>query len=68
MGSDFGSIGQEGKLQWTHAPGSWGVVGAGVVVGETEGTGGDWYVDPADDTLVVKADAKKDIWRRTYYE
>eukprot|EP00301_Raphidiophrys_heterophryoidea_P013621 c21084_g1_i1.p1 GENE.c21084_g1_i1~~c21084_g1_i1.p1 ORF type:complete len:243 (-),score=55.81 c21084_g1_i1:112-840(-) len=63
----FSSIGKDGGLCWLNAPGSWNVpTGPGVVVGENEGTGGEWRVEQ-DGSLVLMADAKKDIWRRTFY-
>eukprot|EP00756_Hemistasia_phaeocysticola_P064938 Hpha_TRINITY_DN8169_c0_g1::TRINITY_DN8169_c0_g1_i1::g.171911::m.171911/K09702/K09702; uncharacterized protein len=49
-----------GQLKWLHEPGTWKPV-----AGKKEGTGGGWSVEGEE--LVLKPDAKKDLWRHTYY-
>ncbi|ACI65406.1 predicted protein [Phaeodactylum tricornutum CCAP 1055/1] len=55
-----------GALQWFCAPDSWQEnVTPGV---GREGQGGKWYVDKDCSNLTIMAPAKKDFWRKTYYE
>eukprot|EP00299_Pterocystis_sp_00344_P014020 c6932_g2_i1.p1 GENE.c6932_g2_i1~~c6932_g2_i1.p1 ORF type:complete len:370 (-),score=98.43 c6932_g2_i1:34-1143(-) len=56
------------SFQWFCEPGKWPVeLQPDTVIGEVEGTGGKWHI--ADDgKLHLSADAKKDFWRKTYYE
>ncbi|CAB9496521.1 Protein of unknown function (DUF1349) [Seminavis robusta] len=56
--SDIGQI-----LRWYCAPDSWNPI-----EGRREGRGGSWSVDDASKSLIMAPPAKKDNWRKTYYE
>mmetsp|Transcript_29540 Transcript_29540/g.48740 ORF Transcript_29540/g.48740 Transcript_29540/m.48740 type:complete len:277 (-) Transcript_29540:32-862(-) len=51
-----------GKLQWFCAPDSWNPSS-----GSREGQGGSWKVNDTNQLTVYPA-AKKDFWRKTYYD
>lgn len=53
------------RFFWICEPGSWEKSGK-VVEGSVEGRGGSWGFE--DNRLFIKPDAKKDYWRKTYYE
>lgn len=59
-----------GQLQWYCAPDSWDIADPE----QREGRGGRWSVERNDDVsggssrLVLAPPAKKDFWRKTYYE
>lgn len=54
----------EPELRWYCAPDSWS---ESLEDGKREGRDGSWTVDD-DGQLVVKPPAKKDFWRKTFYE
>ena len=67
--SGFGSVHNEGNssdsfLEWYCAPDSWESTDPTL----REGKDGWWKVDEQGCTLVVAAPAKKDFWRKTYYQ
>ena len=53
-----------GKLRWYCAPDSW----TGIPPNSREGRDGTWSVDHKTDSLVVTPPAKKDFWRKTFYD
>ena len=56
----------EPELRWYCAPDCWSE-NDHLVEGRREGRDGSWEVDD-EGQLVVKAPAKKDFWRKTYYD
>lgn len=57
----------EPELRWYCAPDCWTEDNNDLVEGKREGRDGSWTVDD-EGQLVVKPPAKKDFWRKTYYE
>ena len=61
----------EPELRWYCAPDCWQEIDEGddgaLVEGRREGRDGSWTVDDEGE-LVVQPPAKKDFWRKTYYE
>jgi regulation of enolase protein 1 (concanavalin A-like superfamily) len=53
------------ELQWLNNPTSWGVDDTS---GEQEGSNGDYLISDNGNSLTLLSPAKKDFWRRTYYE
>jgi regulation of enolase protein 1 (concanavalin A-like superfamily) len=54
-----------GTQFWYCAPDSWKEL---VREGRREGRDGSWSVNAANDSLCLSAPAKKDFWRKTYYD
>ena len=65
--SDFIQDGfSQDTMAWLNEPGSWDVPYGSEP--ETEGYGGSWTIYDDDQKLDLRPDAKKDLWRKTYYK
>jgi len=65
--SDFIQDGfSQETMVWLNEPGSWDAPYGSEP--ETEGYGGSWAIYDNEMKLELRPDAKKDLWRKTYYK